>query len=149
LTSNIGSPIIQEAFNAGSVSPKEQIRVEELVRAELKTHFRPEFLNRIDDIIIFHSLDERQLAKIIDIQLRKVRQRLTEKGLLLEVDPAAAKFIAKEGYDPQFGARPLKRAIQEYLLDPLAMKLLDGDFKPGERVTATVENAAIAFKHQK
>jgi ATP-dependent Clp protease ATP-binding subunit ClpB len=149
MTSNIGSPIIQEAYASGAPSSKEQARVEQLVRNELKTHFRPEFLNRIDDIIIFHSLDERQLSQIIGIQLHHVRQRLAERGLTLSLDPAAVRYLAKEGYDPQFGARPLKRAIQEFLLDPLAMKLLEGEFKPGDRITAALDNDELKFKQDK
>jgi len=149
MTSNIGSPIIQEASSEGVPTPKEQARLEELVRTELKAHFRPEFLNRIDDVIVFHSLNELQLGRIIAIQLQQVRQRLAERGLILELDVAALKYLAKEGYDPQFGARPLKRAIQEYLLDPLAMKLLDGEFKPGDRITASVEGGELKFKREK
>ena len=91
------------------------------MRTELRGHFRPEFLNRVDDIIIFHSLDEAQLATIVDIQLQRLEKRLAQQHLTLEVDKAAKRLLAKEGYDPQFGARPLKRAIQEQLLDPLAM----------------------------
>jgi ATP-dependent Clp protease ATP-binding subunit ClpB len=152
MTSNIGSPIIQEFFSTrsgGAKSEKDEARVEELVRAELKQHFRPEFLNRIDDIIIFHSLDEKQLAAIVGIQLERLRERLKAQQLTLEVDPAATKLLAEEGYDPLFGARPLKRAIQRHLLDPLAMKLLNGDFKPGDRITATAENGEIKFHRQK
>ena len=134
MTSNIGSPIIQD-----------HARIEELVRAELKQHFRPEFLNRVDDIIIFHSLDEKQLAKIVEIQLRRLRERLAAQQLTLEVDAAATRHLAREGYDPQFGARPLKRAIQRQLLDPLALKLLDGEFKAGDRIKATVEDGQIKF----
>jgi hypothetical protein len=104
--------------------------VEELVREELKQHFRPEFLNRIDDIIIFHSLDEKGLSAIVEIQLQRLRDRLAKQQLALELDAAATRHLAKEGYDPQFGARPLKRAIQQLLLDPLAMKLLDGEINP-------------------
>jgi ATP-dependent Clp protease ATP-binding subunit ClpB len=119
------------------------------VRAELKQHFRPEFLNRIDDIIIFHSLDEKQLATIVEIQLQRLRERLKAQQLTLEVDAAATRFLAEEGYDPLFGARPLKRAIQSHVLDPLAMKLLKGDFKPGDRIAATVEGGEIIFHRQK
>ncbi len=146
MTSNIGSPIIQE-FYAKSVKNEEQ--VEALVRAELKQHFRPEFLNRIDDIIIFHSLAEKQLAVIVGIQLERVRERLKEQQLTLEVDPAATRLLAKEGYDPLFGARPLKRAIQRQVLDPLAMKLLNGEFKPGDRIVATEKDGEIDFQRQK
>jgi ATP-dependent Clp protease ATP-binding subunit ClpB len=146
MTSNIGSPIIQE-FYTKSVKNEEQ--VEALVRAELKQHFRPEFLNRIDDIIIFHSLTEKQLAVIVGIQLERVRERLKEQQLTLEVDPAATRLLATEGYDPLFGARPLKRAIQREVLDPLAFKLLNGEFKPGDRIIATEKDGEIEFQRQK
>jgi ATP-dependent Clp protease ATP-binding subunit ClpB len=146
MTSNIGSPIIQQFFSAGKMTVKEHAEMEESVRAELKTHFRPEFLNRIDDIIIFHSLDEKQLTRIVDVQLQRLEKRLAQQKLVLEVDDAAKKLLAKEGYDPQFGARPLKRAIQEHLLDPLAMKLLDGEFKPGDQIKATANGEGLEFK---
>jgi ATP-dependent Clp protease ATP-binding subunit ClpB len=152
MTSNIGSPIIQEFFSThsgGAKSEKDEARIEELVRAELKQHFRPEFLNRIDDIIIFHSLDEKQLAAIVGIQLERLRERLKAQQLALEVDAAATRLLAQEGYDPLFGARPLKRAIQRRLLDPLAMKLLNGEFKSGDRITATEEKGEIKFHRQK
>src|SRR5262249_199945 len=118
MTSNIGSPVIQEYFNAGKLGPKDHAEMERLVRAELRTHFRPEFLNRVDDIIIFHSLDEKQLAQIVDIQVQRLEKRLAQQQLSLEVDRSARQLLAKEGYDPQFGARPLKRTIQDLLLDP-------------------------------
>jgi ATP-dependent Clp protease ATP-binding subunit ClpB len=152
MTSNIGSPIIQEFYTThggGGKSEKDQARVEELVRAELKQHFRPEFLNRIDDIIIFHSLDEKQLAVIVGIQLDRVRERLRAQQMTLEVDARATRLLAEEGYDPLFGARPLKRAIQQRLLDPLALKLLNGEFKAGDRITATEEDGEIKFERQK
>ena len=150
MTSNIGSPIIQEFFNNRAAGPltKDHARMENLVRAELKQHFRPEFLNRIDDIIIFHSLDDQQLHAIIEIQLQKLQQRLQQQQLPLDVTPPAVSYLAKEGYDPQFGARPLKRAIQQHILDPLAMKLLDGEFKPGAHIKATVEKDQIKLEAQ-
>jgi ATP-dependent Clp protease ATP-binding subunit ClpB len=148
MTSNIGSPIIQEFYSKprAATASKDHAQIEELVRAELKKYFRPEFLNRIDDIIIFHSLDEKQLEVVVGIQLQRLEQRLAQQQLNLEVAPSAVRYLAKEGYDPQFGARPLKRAIQEYLLDPLAMKLLKGEFKPGERIKAAAENGEITFQ---
>ncbi|MGA2749730.1 MAG: ATP-dependent chaperone ClpB [Verrucomicrobiota bacterium] len=152
MTSNIASPIIQEFFlsrEGRAASAKDQAHVEDLVRAELKKHFRPEFLNRVDDIIIFHSLDEKQLGAIVEIQLQRLLRRLAQQQLTLETDAATRRYLAKEGFDPQFGARPLKRAIQQHLLDPLAMKLLDGEFKPGDRIKATVENGQIKFQRQK
>ncbi|HEY3914763.1 MAG TPA: ATP-dependent chaperone ClpB [Verrucomicrobiae bacterium] len=152
MTSNIGSPIIQEFYSSnesGAKNEKEQARLDSLVRAELKQHFRPEFLNRVDDIIIFHSLDEKQLSAIVDIQLERVRERLKGQQLALEVDAAATRHLAKEGYDPLFGARPLKRAIQHELLDPLAMKLLNGEFKAGDKITASLEGDEIVFNLKK
>ena len=149
MTSNLGSPIIQEYFSAGNLSPKEHAEMELRVRVELKGHFRPEFLNRIDDIIIFHSLDESQLATIVDIQLRRLEKRLALQNLTLELDKAARRLLAKEGYDPQFGARPLKRTIQERLLDPLAMKVLEGEFKPGDQIKAVVEDGQLILQKKK
>ena len=137
LTSNIGSPIIQEYFLDGRTTVGARQAMEDKVKAELRKHFRPEFLNRLDDIIIFHSLDEAELEKIVDIQLRVVTQRLAQQQYTLQVDAAAKRLLAKEGYDPQFGARPLKRAIQDKLLDPLATHILAGDFVPGDTVTVT------------
>jgi ATP-dependent Clp protease ATP-binding subunit ClpB len=146
MTSNIGSPIIQEYFTAGNLSPKQHGEMEQRVRLELRGHFRPEFLNRIDDIIIFHSLDESQLATIVEIQLRRLEKRLAQQQLALDVDKTARRFIAKEGYDPQFGARPLKRAIQEKLLDPLAMRVLAGEFKPGDRIAVKANDGQLIFE---
>jgi ATP-dependent Clp protease ATP-binding subunit ClpB len=150
MTSNIGSPIIQEFYSAGTASAgRDQTRMEELIRAELKKFFRPEFLNRVDDIIIFHSLDEKQISAIVEIQLLRLKDRLAQQQLAVTLDPAATRFLAKEGYDPQFGARPLKRAIQEHLLNPLAMKLLSGDFKPGDTIKVTAAAGALKFQTQK
>ena len=146
MTSNIGSPIIQEYFNRGNLADKELAEMERKVKLELRAHFRPEFLNRVDDIIIFHSLQREQLIRIVDIQLERVAKRLQQQNLQLELDPSAKALIAQEGYDPQFGARPLKRSIQEHLLDPLATQLLEGNFKPGDRIKATARNAELVFE---
>jgi len=146
MTSNIGSPIIQEYFNTGKMSTKDHAEMERLVQTELKSHFRPEFLNRVDDIIIFHSLDEKQLTQIVDIQLERLEKRLMQQQLSLDVDRSAKQLIAKEGFDPQFGARPLKRAVQDLLLDPLANKLLLGEFKPGDRIKVTAQNGELEFE---
>jgi ATP-dependent Clp protease ATP-binding subunit ClpB len=145
MTSNIGSPVIQEFYGGGKASVKDEAELERVVKLELKAHFRPEFLNRVDDIIIFHNLDEKHLARIVDIQLQRLEKRLTQQQLTLEVDRTARQLIAKEGFDPQFGARPLKRAIQERLLDPLATKLLLGEFKPGDRIKVVARDGALDF----
>jgi ATP-dependent Clp protease ATP-binding subunit ClpB len=145
MTSNLGSPIIQEYFLDGKSTIGARSAMEDKVMAELKKHFRPEFLNRVDDVTIFQSLDESELARIVDIQLGRLEKRLAQQNLTLDVDAAAKKLLASEGYDPQFGARPLKRAIQEHLLDPLATKLLAGDFKPGDKVKVSATNGELTF----
>src|SRR5438552_3799976 len=146
MTSNIGSPIIQEYYHAGKLGSKDHTEMERLVRAELRAHFRPEFLNRVDDIIIFHSLDEKQLAQIVEIQLQRLEKRLAQQQLSLDVDRSAKQLIAKEGFDPQFGARPLKRALQDLVLDPLATKLLLGEFKPGDRIKVMAHDGELEFE---
>jgi len=145
MTSNLGSPIIQEYFMDGHTDKAAHQAMEDKVMAELKKHFRPEFLNRVDDVIIFQSLDESEIARIVEIQLGRLEQRLAQQNLTLDVDAAAKKLLASEGYDPQFGARPLKRAIQEHLLDPLATKLLAGEFKPGDKIKVTAKDDALFF----
>ena len=146
MTSNIGSPIIQEYFEAGKLTTRDRTEMEERVKVELRGHFRPEFLNRVDDIIIFHRLDGKQITHIVDIQLERVAKRLTQQHFTLHVDAAARKLLARQGYDPQFGARPLKRTIQEYLLDPLATQILSGEFTPGDAITATAQGDEIVFQ---
>ncbi len=148
MTSNLGSPIIQEYFLDGKTDKASHQAMEDKVMAELKRHFRPEFLNRVDDTIIFQSLDEEELAKIVEIQIAKLEKRLLQQNLTLDVDAAAKKLLAKEGYDPQFGARPLKRAVQEHLLNPLSMKLLEGEFKPGDKIKVTVGGDELKFQRK-
>jgi ATP-dependent Clp protease ATP-binding subunit ClpB len=146
MTSNLGSPIIQEYFLDGHSDKASHQAMEDKVMAELKRHFRPEFLNRVDDVIIFQSLDEEELSRIVEIQIGKLEKRLTQQNLTLEVDAAAKRMLAKEGYDPQFGARPLKRAVQEHLLNPLSMRLLEGEFKPGDKIKVTADAGELVFK---
>ena len=100
----------------------------------------------MDDVIIFQSLDESEIERIVDIQLEKLKQRLAQQNLTLDMDAAAKKLLATEGYDPQFGARPLKRAIQEHILNPLSMRLLEGEFKPGDRIRITADGNDLVFK---
>jgi ATP-dependent Clp protease ATP-binding subunit ClpB len=145
MTSNLGSAVIQEYFLDGHTDKTSHQVMEGKVMAELKRHFRPEFLNRVDDTIIFQSLDEQELARIVEIQIAKLQQRLAQQNLTLEVDAAAKKLLAREGYDPQFGARPLKRAVQDLLLNPLSMRLLDGEFKPGDRIKVHADDQELVF----
>jgi len=146
MTSNLGSPVIQEYFLDGHTDKTSLRAMEDKVMAELKRHFRPEFLNRVDDTIIFRSLDEKELSHIVEIQIAKLEKRLAQQNLTLEVDAAAKKLLAQEGYDPQFGARPLKRAVQEYLLNPLSLRLLEGEFKPGDKIKVTVKDDELVFQ---
>ncbi len=146
MTSNLGSPIIQEYFLDGHTDKASHRAMEDQVLAELKKHFRPEFLNRVDDTIIFQSLDEEELSRIVEIQIGRLERRLTQQNLTLEVDASAKKLLAKEGYDPQFGARPLKRTIQEQLLNPLALKLLEGEFKPGDKIMVGAKSGELIFE---
>jgi ATP-dependent Clp protease ATP-binding subunit ClpB len=138
MTSNIGSQYILDVSDR-----KERNR---RVMDALRAHFRPEFLNRVDEIIIFDRLTEDELVTIVDIQLRRVIKRLSQRNLQLTLTDAAKKLLAKEGFDPVFGARPLKRTIQRDLLDPLSLELLEGKFKEGDSIRADVVGDRITFK---
>ena len=140
MTSNVGSQWIQEL---GVADRKE---MEKRVTEALQRTFRPEFLNRIDEIIIFHSLTEEHLDAIVDIQLERVRKRLEDHHITLELSKEAKTLLAREGFDPSFGARPLKRAIQKYLENPLAMEMLQGHFGDGANIVADVENGKMVFR---
>ena len=147
MTSNLGSAIIQEYFLDGRNTVGARSAMEDLVRAELRKHFRPEFLNRVDETIIFSALDEAELGQIVRLQLDRVARRLTEQNLTLDIDEPARGLLAREGYDPQYGARPLKRAIQDLLLNPLANKILAGEFPPGSKIHVGVKSDALTFSH--
>ena len=121
------------------------IMTSNIAEGEIKKVFRPEFINRIDDVVVFGSLQESEIEKIVDIQLKRLDQLLKERKLTLSVSPEAKKFLAQHGWDPVYGARPLKRAIQKYLQDPLAMELLAGRFKEGSHLTATLDKDRISF----
>src|SRR5437667_1235891 len=118
------------------------------IRDALREHFRPEFLNRIDDIIVFKSLGKTEISKIVDIQLEALRNHLADRKITLELSPAARDALFKEGYDPAFGARPLKRAIQKLLADPLALKLLEGEIQTGDHVVADLNPKGEGFEFQ-
>jgi ATP-dependent Clp protease ATP-binding subunit ClpB len=110
-------------------------KMRQLVMEAVRAHFRPEFLNRVDEILIFHTLSLAQIKQIVEIQLRRLESRLAERKLSLKVTDKAKEFLAKEGYDPVFGARPLKRAIRRLLQDPLARRLLEREFAEGDTIT--------------
>jgi ATP-dependent Clp protease ATP-binding subunit ClpB len=137
LTSNIGSQAIQDVSNAE--------QREALVRESLKQFFRPEFINRLDEIIIFDRLTDKELDGIVRIQVRRVVDRLARQGVNLQLDEDAIRFLGEAGFDPVFGARPLKRAIQKHVLDPLSMALLDGRFREGQGIQGHLQDGQIQF----
>jgi ATP-dependent Clp protease ATP-binding subunit ClpB len=140
MTSNIGSPQILEAQQTGA--SYEEMR--SVVLGELRQHFRPEFLNRVDETVVFHPLATTQLVKIVEIQLERLRARLAERRIQLAITPAALAYLGERGYDPVYGARPLKRLIQQELETPLARLLVKGELRDGE--TASIdrkENALV------
>ena len=137
MTSNIGSQYIMEESSTAAR--------ERLVMDALRQHFRPEFLNRIDDIIIFDRLTEEELKKIVEIQLKRLVRRLENQKITLELSDAAKAFVASHGYDPVYGARPLKRAIQKYILDPLSMEILEGKIREGQRIKVDAKNEGLTF----
>jgi ATP-dependent Clp protease ATP-binding subunit ClpB len=140
MTSNIGSQWIQET---AAISREE---MENRVTEALRAHFKPEFLNRIDEIIIFQNLTPEQIAKIVAIQIKKLSGRLADKNIKLSLSDAAMLLIAEKGYDPVYGARPLKRLIQQVIENPLSMEILKGSIVEGARLSAEVEGDRIVFK---
>jgi ATP-dependent Clp protease ATP-binding subunit ClpB len=145
MTSNLGAMYLT-AENLSSAEAFE--RASQQVLGVVQQHFRPEFLNRVDDIIIFSPLGEAQLTRIVDLQLANVRKMLADRRITIELTKAAKEMIFMEGYDRAFGARPLKRAIQRLLQDPLAMKILDGEVLHGDHVIvdADIKNRKLTFE---
>jgi len=140
MTSNLGSHIFREYEKPEKVRP--------LVMQELRNTLRPEFLNRIDEVVIFMPLDRAQLARIVDIQLTHLRRRLADRRIELEVTDAAKEVLGREGYDPTFGARPLKRTIQRLVQDPLALRILEGEFHEGDVVVVDADGDALTFRRE-
>jgi ATP-dependent Clp protease ATP-binding subunit ClpB len=140
MTSNLGSQIIQDMANRSFEE------VQRAVLGVLRDHFRPEFLNRVDEIIVFKPLTREQLNQIVEIQLQGLEQRLHDRGIRLEVADEAKQLLAERGWDPVYGARPLKRTIQRLVQDALALRILQGEFKDGDVVQVTIENGEIAFR---
>ncbi|MEW6114646.1 MAG: ATP-dependent chaperone ClpB, partial [Thermodesulfobacteriota bacterium] len=139
MTSNIGSADIQD------LAGKNEEMVRSRVMDALRRHFKPEFLNRLDDIIIFHALTRDQIKQIVDIQIARLNKRLADNKLAVQLDASARDMLANEGFDPHFGVRPLKRAIQRLIENPLALQILKGDFKPGDTIQVTTDGDHLAF----
>jgi ATP-dependent Clp protease ATP-binding subunit ClpB len=141
MTSNLGSQLIQE------MAGKEKYdKIKQKVMEIVSSHFRPEFLNRIDETVVFHGLDMKQLRAIANIQVERLQKRLAERSLTLEVTKPALEFISEVGYDVVYGARPLKRAVQQYLENPLAQDILAGKFLPGEKIIVERTLEGLSFK---
>jgi ATP-dependent Clp protease ATP-binding subunit ClpC len=149
MTSNIGTKFAKYGGALGflrseDVSEDEQETKREIEKG-LKKTFRPEFLNRIDEVIIFHILTEKDVRQIVDLQMREISQRLADKGINIELTEAARDWLAKEGYDPQFGARPLRRTLQRQVESALSIRLLHGEFKEGDTVVVDIGEEGIVF----
>ncbi|WP_345828608.1 ATP-dependent chaperone ClpB [Pantoea sp. BRR-3P] len=138
MTSNLGSDLIQERFGA-----LDYAEMKEVVMTVVGQHFRPEFINRIDDMVVFHPLGEKHIASIAQIQLQRLYQRLEERGYQLHISDAALKLLGENGYDPVYGARPLKRAIQQQIENPLAQQILSGALVPGKTIEMDVKDEVI------
>lgn len=138
MTSNLGSREILAAEG-------DEAQAREAVMQELRLHFKPEFLNRIDDIVVFHQLSEEEIVKIVDVQLERLRHMMQDRNITLVLDESARELLAREGYDPAFGARPLKRAIQTLIQNPLAVKILRGEILPGQTVSVSAKGDRMIF----
>ena len=153
MTSNVGVETIRQEMALGFAARKDAAQREkgsydtmkEKVLAEVKKTFRPEFINRIDEIIVFHQLTEAQLRSIVDLMVNDLKARLAERKLEVELTPEAKSWLANTGYDPVYGARPLRRAIERYVENPLSTRLLKGEFKPGDTVTIDLKDESLTF----
>jgi ATP-dependent Clp protease ATP-binding subunit ClpB len=140
MTSNVGT----ELLDGRDTVTDDQKRT--VVMAALRQHFRPEFLNRIDEIIIFHGLTKAHLKEIVEIQIQRLASLLAERHLEIELTDSAKALLAEEGYDPAYGARPLKRVIQRQVQDPLALRLLQGEFREGDHVRVDARDGHLTFE---
>ena len=149
LTSNVGSQYFKAMSNIGfsSANDNQQEMAEEGFRGKvsesLKRTFKPEFLNRLDEVIIFNALTKKEIEKIVDLQIEQVKDRLKERGITINVDAAARKYILENGFDPEYGARPIRRLIQKTILDKLADKIIGGEIKDGDKVKIGFSESAI------
>ena len=140
MTSNLGSTDVREL---GDHPSKDEVRA--VVMAAVSEHFRPEFVNRIDELVVFHSLEKAQIRGIADIQLDRLRARLADKDMSLSVEDNAFELLIEAGFDPIYGARPLKRAIQQQVENSLAQKILSGAFQPGDTIVIKADGDHLIF----
>jgi len=137
MTSNIGTEYTLEDRDKKDITEK--------IQGALREHFRPEFLNRIDETIIFGTLSVEDVEKIVDLQMKEIRDRLREHGLFIDLSEAARRWLARQGYDINFGARPLRRALQRYVESPLSVKMLKGEFKVGDTIQVDANDEGMVF----
>jgi ATP-dependent Clp protease ATP-binding subunit ClpB len=144
MTSNLGSDVIQQFAGEANYA-----RMKSAVMEVVQQNFRPEFINRIDDICVFHPLGEAQIRAIVDIQLAQLRKRLLDRNIELALDDSALERLSEAGYDPVYGARPLKRAIQQQVENPLAQSILAGKIMPGDRIKAHANGNGLEFAKER
>jgi ATP-dependent Clp protease ATP-binding subunit ClpB len=140
MTSNLGAEYL-----VAQAEGEDTDKVRDLVMADVRAHFRPEFLNRVDEIILFHRLKRDQMGRIVDIQLERLQKLLEDRKIAIVLDPKAREWLADKGYDPAYGARPLKRTIQKAVQDPLAELILAGKIKDGEKIKISVGRDGLNF----
>jgi ATP-dependent Clp protease ATP-binding subunit ClpB len=149
MTSNLGSQWILEMSERDGESERGRSEMERRVMEAVREHFRPEFLNRVDEVVVFHPLSRADIRRIVDLHVEGLRRMLAEREMGLQLTEAARDAIAEKGYDPQFGARPLKRTVQRELQNPLAMMLLRGEFKSGQGIEVDYEAGSFKFRPAK
>ncbi|MBA7715992.1 Negative regulator of genetic competence ClpC/MecB [subsurface metagenome] len=153
MTSNAGVELIKRESGIGFATQKDEAKarkqsyesMKEKVMGEVKKAFRPEFLNRLDEIIVFHELTGEQLRSVVDLLVKDLQKRLIERKLMVELTEEAKSWLAKEGYDPLYGARPLRRAIERYVENLLSSKLLRGEFKEGDTIVVDLGDKGLTF----
>jgi ATP-dependent Clp protease ATP-binding subunit ClpC len=151
MTSNLGTEELQRpavGFHRETERGEQQL-LKDAIESALKKTFRPEFLNRIDEIIIFHPLTEEHIKQIVDLLKKDLEKRLADRKVTLELTEAAKSWLAREGYDPSYGARPLRRAIQRHVENPLSKKILNGEFSEGDTVLVDLSNEELVFTKSK
>jgi ATP-dependent Clp protease ATP-binding subunit ClpC len=150
MTSNIGAEILQKQGSIGFKKQKEELLYREIkdkLLEEVRRTFKPEFLNRIDEIVIFNPLTKEDINKIVDIELDELQNRLTKHNIVIQVTQKAKEYLAEKGFDVSFGARPLKRLIQKKVVDALSVKILEGKIKSGDKVVVDFKDNAIVFQN--
>jgi len=149
MTSNLGAELVRKQGTVGFAPTKDEVnfgKIKEQLLDEVKRAFKPEFLNRIDEVIVFQPLSREDLSRIVELEIGYVRERLREQGLVIELEPSAKEFLVEKGFDPIYGARPLKRVIQRFLEDPLAEEVIARRFKPGTPIRVLCKGERLEFE---